>query len=123
MTASLDRTARVWDSSTGTLLLTLEGPTSYVRSAAYSPAGDRIATASGDRTARVWCAATGALLLTLAGHISGAVHSAAYSPAGYRIVTASTDGTTRVWGAATGEQHAVRGPPCSSLWFLNSSHA
>jgi len=91
----------------GAPLLTLEGHTAPVWSAAYSPAGDRIVTASDDETARVWDTATGAHLLTLAGH-TDFVRSAAYSPAGDRSVTASWDGTVRVWGAATGVDYWQR---------------
>ena len=52
-TASLDRTARVWDSVSGSTLLTLTGHTDNVYSVAWSPDGTKLATASGDLTARV----------------------------------------------------------------------
>ncbi len=50
-------------------LLTLSPDhTGSVRSAAFSPDGERIVTASYDNTAKVWDAATGDELLTLSGH-------------------------------------------------------
>jgi len=54
VTASDDKTARVWDAATGNPLtspLDHQGP---VRSAAFSPDGTRVVTASDDKTARVW---------------------------------------------------------------------
>jgi len=54
VTASWDKTARVWDADSGQELRKLEGHTGYVYGVAFSPDGQRIATASGDNTARVW---------------------------------------------------------------------
>src|SRR5271157_5366921 len=64
LTASADRTARLWDGGSGKLLATLqhEGP---VSSAVFSPDGARILTASADRTARLWDGGSGKLLATL----------------------------------------------------------
>ena len=101
VTASGDKTARVWDAETGLLLATLSGHTGVVHHAAFSPDGTRIVTASQDSTARVWDAETGKLLATLTGH-ARVVYDAAFSPDGNRIVTASWDQTARVWDAKTG---------------------
>jgi len=106
VTASSDKTARVWDARTGAQLAVLSGHGDRVYSAAYSPDGTRIVTASIDRTARVWDVRTGAQLAVLSGH-GDRVYSAAYSPDGTRIVTASMDKTARVWDAHTGTQLAV----------------
>jgi hypothetical protein len=46
VTASVDRTARLWDPATGALLATLEGHTDRVWSAAFSPDGRRVVTTS-----------------------------------------------------------------------------
>jgi WD40 repeat protein len=81
----------------------LMGHRGGVRSVAYSPDGQRLATASWDMTARVWDAATGRALLTLKGHASG-VHSVAWSPDGLRLATGSADGTAKVWPAAGGRE-------------------
>ncbi|MEI8165813.1 MAG: AAA family ATPase, partial [Chloroflexales bacterium] len=53
LTASGDKTARLWDAS-GQPLATLSGHTAQVYSAVFSPDGPRILTASGDKTARRW---------------------------------------------------------------------
>jgi WD40 repeat protein len=82
------------------VVTTLEGHTSGVEDAAFSPDGQRIVTASIDKTARVWNEASGRLLTTLQGHTDD-VNSAVFSPDGQRIVTASDDLTARVYRIVT----------------------
>jgi hypothetical protein len=104
VTASKDKTARIWDAATGQPIgKPLKGHLGAVLSAAYSLDGRRIVTASWDKTARIWDAATGEQIgPPLKGH-RGSVSSAAFSPDGKHIVTASDDRTVRLWDAATGE--------------------
>jgi WD40 repeat protein/serine/threonine protein kinase len=101
VTASADKTARIWDARTGAEIAVLLGHSDRVFDAAFSPDGTRIVTASRDKTARIWDARSGAPLLVLTGH-GDRVTSAAYSPDGKRIVTASWDKIARVWDAQTG---------------------
>jgi hypothetical protein len=96
VTASDEKTARVWNAADGTLRAVLEGHEDRVNSAAFSPDGSRVVTASDDKTARIWNAADGTLLAELKGH-AGWVSSAVFSPDGSRVVTASTDRTARIW--------------------------
>jgi WD40 repeat protein len=103
VTASYDKTVRIWNALTGAQLTVLSGHENVVMSAAYSPDGTRIVTSSFDKTARIWDAHTGAQLAVLSGH-RGEVVSAAYSPDGAFIVTASADKTARIWDAHTGAQ-------------------
>jgi len=86
--------------ASGQLLATLQSHTRMVRSAEFSPDGQRIVTASNDDTARVWNASSGQLLAILQGHTE-AVVSAVFSRDSRRIVTASDDRTARVSNAAT----------------------
>jgi WD40 repeat protein len=102
VTASDDKTARVWDARTGIELAVLSGHDDRVTCASYSPDGARIVTASADKTVRIWDARTGTQLAMLSGHADG-VASAAFSPDGTHIATASADKTARVWDARTGE--------------------
>ena len=101
-TASQDKTAKIWDATTGELLITLTGHTKSVNGIAFSPDGKRIATSSDDQTAKIWDAATGDELLTLRGHTNW-VFRVAYSPDGKLLATASQDGTAKVWDTRTGE--------------------
>jgi WD40 repeat protein len=94
---------RVWDTTTGREILTLQGHTGPVWSAAFSPNGQRIVTGSQDGTASIWDATTGRKILTLQGH-TGPVWSAAFSPDGKRVVTGSQDQTARLWDTTTGQE-------------------
>ena len=62
VTASYDRTARIWDAQTGQTLTLLRGHSAFVNGATFSPDGQRVATASGDGTVRIWDAQTGELV-------------------------------------------------------------
>jgi len=103
VTASSDKTARVWSALTGREVRQLRGHADIVESAAFSPDGRRIVTASGDKTARIWDAVTGESVMQLVGH-EGKVVFAAFSPEGQRIVTASGDNTAVIWDAVTGQR-------------------
>ncbi len=105
VTVSTNRTASMWDASTGAPLAVFPHD-GHVRSASFSPDGTRIVTACGDKTARIWDAATGERLLVLRGH-EEEVLTAAFNPDATRIVTASSDRTVRTWDAGNGEQLAV----------------
>jgi WD40 repeat protein len=60
VTASADKTLRIWEVSSGMLLSTLVGHDDAVFGCAWSPDGSRIASASLDSTLRIWEVSTGA---------------------------------------------------------------
>ena len=84
-----------------TLLMMLNGHTSYVSSVAFSSDGTRIVSGSGDKSVRIWDASTGALLTMLNGH-TDEVSSVAFSSDGTRIVSGSGDKSVCIWDASTG---------------------
>jgi WD40 repeat protein len=59
VSASDDRTLRLWDAQTGADLAILAGHTKKVLACAFSPDGRRIVSASDDGTLRLWDARTG----------------------------------------------------------------
>jgi len=59
ITASLDRTVRIWDSGTGKEVLQLIGHTSFVHRASFSSNGEQAISASADGSIRTWDAKTG----------------------------------------------------------------
>jgi len=102
-TAGGDGTVKVWDTSDGRELFTLEAhPDSVVIDVTFSPDGTKLLTGSWDGTAKLWDAATGQALLTISGHTSG-VYGVAFTPDGTRLVTGSEDGMAKVWDAKTGQ--------------------
>ena len=52
--ASADKTVRLWDAHTGTLIRTLAGHTALVKSVAFSPNGNTLASGSHDGTILLW---------------------------------------------------------------------
>ena len=68
VTASYDKTARLWDAATGKEIAILEGHQDRLTGADFSPDGRTVVTASNDKTARLWDAATGKEIAILEGH-------------------------------------------------------
>jgi eukaryotic-like serine/threonine-protein kinase len=106
VTASDDKTIRLWDAATSRQILLLNGHTGRVNFAQFSPDGGRLVSASADKSVRIWDAATGREALLLSGH-AGTVNSARFSPDGSRVVSASGDQTARIWDTTTGREMTV----------------
>jgi WD40 repeat protein len=110
VSASEDRTVRVWDTVTGVVQHKMTGHERGVTSVAFSLDGKTIVSGSYDRTVRVWDADTGVEQHKMTGYGLAGVTSVAFSPDGKTIVSGSDDQTVRVWDAATGvEQHKITG--------------
>jgi WD40 repeat protein len=108
-TASVDKTARIWDATTTGLQQLQVRHDDSVGAVAFSPDGTRLATASKDKTARIWDARTGQQQLQV--RHDDSVNAVVFSPDGTRLATSSVDKTARIWDAATGEPqfHAAHG--------------
>jgi WD40 repeat protein len=70
VTASEDKTARLWDAATSQPLGQPMEHTGTVTSASFSPDGRRVITASLPSTAQLWEVDSGKLLATFQGHTS-----------------------------------------------------
>ena len=101
ISASLDKTLRVWDLETGRPLRTLKGHSDGVNAVALSSNGHHAVSASLDKALRVWDLETGRPLRILEGH-SSSVTGVALTADGRRAVSASLDKTLRVWDLETG---------------------
>jgi WD40 repeat protein len=107
LTASEDKTVRLWSLDNSEPIGTLLGHGAAVWSVAPSRDGRRVVTASDDGTARVWDVRT-KVGLPLEGHTEP-VNFAMFSGDGRNVVTASNDRTARIWEAGTGKQKAILG--------------
>jgi len=99
LTASWDKTAKLWDAATGKLIAVFPHQ-GTVNTAVFSPDGSRILTASADHSAKLWEAASGKLLalFTHADEVNGA----AFRPDGIQVITGSSDKTAKLWDAGSG---------------------
>ncbi len=71
VSASRDKTLKVWDLGSGQLVRTLEGHTNVVTGVAVTADGRWAVSASEDETLKVWDLDSGQLVRTLEGHTSG----------------------------------------------------
>jgi WD40 repeat protein len=95
LSASADRTARIWDRSSGGMLFTLGEHGGQVRWATFSPDGTYVITTADDKTVRLWESASGHEIGALRG-FEETVSFVAFSPDGGQIVAASSNGI-RLW--------------------------
>ncbi len=106
--ALYDQTAKLLDTETGRVTLTLRGHAKEVRSVAFAPDGKTLATGSWDRTVKLWDAATGAEQRTLGGY-PDRVYDVAFAPDGKHVVASGVADEATVWEAATGKvRHTLR---------------
>ena len=101
ISASKDKTLKVWDIETGQALWTLKGHLKSVNDVTVTPNGKYIVSASDDHTLRVWSLETGKYLRSLKGH-QGPVNAVAAFPNGEHVISASDDTTLKLWNLKTG---------------------
>lgn len=120
LTASWDKTARIWSAEDLMESHLLSGHSEPIEEACFSPDGRYVVTVSHDRTARVWSSSSGDLLHVLAGH-SDALNGVAVSPNSQLIATTSRDKTARIWDARNGQLVFVLGGHGNSVEQVNFS--
>ncbi|KAJ3141984.1 hypothetical protein HK100_004465 [Physocladia obscura] len=101
VSASKDKTIKVWNSTTGECVSTIfTDHKSWINQVAISDDDDVVASASSDMTVKVWRIATGECILTLVGHtdiVSSVVIRKQY------LVSGALDGTVKVWSLSSGK--------------------
>ena len=90
-----DRTIKLWNVSSGSLIRTLTGHTSGVWSVAFSPDGQALASGSDDNTIKLWNVSDGSRLQTYDQEIVY-VHSIQFSPDGRLFAYGRFDATVAV---------------------------
>ncbi|MGE5194834.1 MAG: protein kinase domain-containing protein [Deltaproteobacteria bacterium] len=99
LTASHDRTARLWDVASGKEIRSFVGHSWWVWSAAFSHDERFIVTASHDGSAIMWNSESGERFAQFLEH-RGPIFSAAFSPNDDRVVTGGYDTRVLVWRPA-----------------------
>jgi WD40 repeat protein len=108
-----DGKVRLWDASTGKVLLTLPGQAGTIYSLAFSPDGKYLA-AGGSTSLQLWDVSTGKALSTF-GKVTitlsslGGMYSVAFSPNGTYLAMSRMDKTVQVWNVATGNRLSLSG--------------
>ena len=102
VSASSDKTIKIWDVQTNECLSTFEGHTNFVRAVVLSSDEKYIVSGSNDQTIKIWDTKTGECLNSLEGHFDY-VNSIAISTNGKYIVSGSGDKTIKIWDLKTGK--------------------
>jgi len=103
ITASDDKTLKLWDVNTGKEMGTFIGHCDSVIGCAFSPDGKKVLSASRDKTLKGWDVNNFAEILTFTGHV-GAITACAIHPNGIWLLSASMDGTIKLWDIETGAE-------------------
>ncbi|KAI8888811.1 WD40 repeat-like protein [Backusella circina FSU 941] len=101
VTASEDRTARLWSTQTYSNLVVYKGHNGPVWDVDFGPLGFYFATGSHDRTARLWSCDHINPLRIFAGHLSD-VDIVKFHPNSKYLATGSSDRTSRLWDVEKG---------------------
>lgn len=99
VSASFDKTLKIWDVASGSVINTLRGHQRRVTTGRFSPDGQLVVSGGVDRTVRLWDAGSGSPVATLEGH-DRAVSSADVSRDGRTIYTTALDGRVNLWSLA-----------------------
>lgn len=98
---SADATVRIWSSSTGAHLNTLEGHLAGISTLSWAPDSRTLATGSDDKSIRLWDVKTGKPhTYPLIGH-HNYIYSIAFNPKGNILVSGSYDEAVFVWDVRT----------------------
>ncbi|ETO29709.1 Pfs, NACHT and WD domain protein [Reticulomyxa filosa] len=96
VSASWDKTVRIWDAASGTQIQKFVGHMQWVNAAEFSPDGNTVISCSNDTTIRLWDIKSKAELVCLKAHIYS-IADVTFSPDGKTIVSGVSDNTIQIW--------------------------
>lgn len=117
--ASLDRTVKVWGTSSPVPHFSLEGHERGVNCVSYYRGGDRpyLVTGADDFSVKVWDYQTKTCVATLNGHTNN-VSAVLFHPQLPLILSGSEDGTIRVWHSTTYRHENTLNYGMDRVWAL-----
>ncbi len=102
LSASWDKTVRIWDLRKGKEVGRLLGHKDEVNAVAVSPDGKLAASAGSENTILVWDMQTRAQLHALTGH-TNSVRTLAFAPDSTTLLSGGNDNSLRLWDAVNGQ--------------------
>jgi transcription initiation factor TFIID subunit 5 len=113
VTASDDKTCRMWDIQTGKCVRLLSGSSRGLNKVKVSPSGRYVAGAGYDNVVRIWDLGNGRLVNELRPDSSspnqsfsdGTIHSLSFSACGAALAVAGEDLTVRIWDVRGAANH------------------
>ncbi|TAY06365.1 TIR domain-containing protein [Rhizobium ruizarguesonis] len=103
-TGSDDKTIKLWDLKTGTLLRNLEGHSAELRLVVFRSDGAAVASADNHGEIRLWNTATGQQRISPIRGQDDAIVDLRFDPTGNMLISTASDGTVRVWDAREGRE-------------------
>lgn len=94
--ASLDKSAKIWDGRSGKFLGTLRGHVGPVYRVTWSSDSRLVITGSEDSTIKLWDLKTFTLLVDLPGH-AGSVYAVDWAPNGAMVASGGADKMLKLW--------------------------
>ncbi|WP_406695110.1 protein kinase [Singulisphaera sp. Ch08] len=95
--------------------------TTEVKSLAFSPDGESLASAGGDGAVKVWSIRSGRVIRAIGNAHTGYVSSIAFHPDGKHLASVGADEQVKVWDLTTG--HAVFTRPCGPVHVFGTAYA
>jgi COMPASS component SWD3 len=120
VTASDDKTLRLWDAQTGDALVEFRGHDNFVFCCQFNGPSNLVVSGSFDESVKLWDVRSGECVSTLPAH-SDPVTAVSFNRDGTCVVSASHDGLIRIWDVSTGEClktiFAAGNPPVSHVTY------
>lgn len=101
LVSGADRSLKLWDTSSGQAIKTLQNSSEYILKTAISPDSKLLVSGGNDNTISIWDLSTGEFISTL-GSAASSITDLAASSKQNTVINSTEDGYIRVWDMITG---------------------